>query len=334
MTFTPVIHPLLLIPLVLGVLALAVYALVRSRGARSRGVWAARIMFVLACFAVLLRPGVPGGQAETYATDADVFIVLDTTSSIVAEDWGDGQPRLEGVREDVEGIVEEYPGARFSLITFDAATSVRLPLTTDTAALDSAMSVLSPEVTEQSAGSTITQAQTVLHDVLRGAADSGQDRSRIVFYLGDGEQTSPASPGSFADSAPYVDAGRVLGYGTAEGGPMRITSAAPGAGGEDYIEYQGQPARSVIDEGNLREIANQLGIEYEHREDGAEPELPEAPPVTAQNSAGAVGNVIELYWIPAVIAGALLAFEVCRATAAAVRLRELTPARRSGGDGS
>lgn len=333
MTFEPVLHPLLLALIGVAALALCGFALARTGSSRGRLLWGARIVFVLACVAMLARPGVPGGQADTYATDADVFIVLDTTSSIVAEDWGDGETRLAGARSDVGKIAEQYPGARFSLITFDSTTEVRLPLTTDTAALQSAMTVLTPEVTSRSAGTSISQAQSVLRDVLRGAADSGADRSRIVFYLGDGEQTAAAEPGSFADSAQYVDEGRVLGYGTTDGGPMRETTADPSVSADPYasdepqsddgyIEYQGERALSVIDEENLRSVASQLGVEYEHRAADAAPELPEAPPVTVQNESGEIGNVIELYWIPAIVAALWVAFETSRIVAAAVRLRE------------
>ena len=51
--------------------------------------------------------------------------------------------------DDVDAIIAAYPGARFSLITFDAEPVLRLPLTTDTLALSSALQVLRPEVTAQ-----------------------------------------------------------------------------------------------------------------------------------------------------------------------------------------
>lgn len=318
MTFAPVIHPGILIPLGLAALAVSILALVRARGRRVR--WALRVLLVLACVAALLRPGLPGGRVEVLAENADVFILVDTSASIVAEDWGEGKPRLEGVREDVQAIADRYPGARFSLITFDSTTSVRLPLTTDSTALMSALAVLSPEVTDRSSGSSVTQASSVLRQLLGAAAESGQDRARLVFYLGDGEQTAAQEPGSFSDSRKYVGAGLVLGYGTEEGGPMRITSADPAAGGEEYIQYRGEDARSVIDEENLQRIADQLEIGYAHRSEGAKLELPDAPATTTRNATGEVGAVIELYWIPAALAAALLAFEVALAAAAATRV--------------
>jgi Ca-activated chloride channel family protein len=328
--FNPVIHPVILLPVAIAAIGLAAVALVRASGRRGRVVWAMRTLFVLACVAMLLRPGITGGQAETYATEADVFIVVDASASIVAEDWADGKTRLDGVREDVEAIADKYPGARFSLITFDSTTSVRLPLTTDTTALGAAMATLGPEVTNRSRGSSITQANGVLRELLQAAANSGQDRARLVFYMGDGEQTSNTEPGSFLSSAEYVGSGLVLGYGTEQGGPMRVTDADPEVQSEDYIEYQGEPAISVFDQPNLERIAGQLGVAFVHRSADEALKLPETPKTTTQNATGEIGTVIELYWIPAGIAVLLLAFELANVTAMATRLGRLS--NRKGGE--
>src|SRR5690606_25239381 len=105
-------------------------------------------------------------------------------------------------------------------------------------------------------------ASTMLEATLAAAAESAPDRSRMVFYLGDGEQTVTTEPESFAGSAEFTDGGEVLGYGTSEGGPMKITSGDPstssgtGSDGGEYIEYQGAPAMSVLDESNLQSIAD------------------------------------------------------------------------------
>lgn len=326
--FNPVIHPALLLPVAVAAIGLAVWAFMRAPGLRARAVWGVRVVFVLACVAMLLRPGIPGGQSESYATNADVFILVDTSASIVAEDWDGDKPRLDGVREDVKTIVDKYPGARFSLVTFDSTTSVRLPLTTDTTAVGAAMATLSPEVTTRSKGSSITQANGVLHDLLRAAANSGQDRARLVFYLGDGEQTSGTDPGSFRASADLVGSGLVLGYGTKKGGPMRVTDADPEALSESYIQYQGKNAMSVLDTANLERIAGQLDVSYVHRTADEALRLPETPKTTTRNASGEIGTVIELYWIPAGIAVVLLVFEVANATAAATRLGRLTRQER------
>ena len=338
MILQPVLHPVLLVLLCAPLVFVAVRAmLTRSPGTGTargggvgRGIWALRLGMILVVFAMLLRPGIPGGTSQSLATETDIVIVVDTTASIVAEDWNGNEPRMAGVRADVQSIVDEYPGARFSLISFDAAAQQRLPLTTDASALISALDVMSPEVTDQSRGSSISIANRMLTDVLSSAAQSSPDRSRMVFYLGDGEQTISREPESFESAAKYVDGGAVLGYGTAEGGQMRKTTGTEAEG--DYIEYQGSPAKSVIDEDNLRVISEQLGIGYQHRSADAEITLPEAPTSTTDYSAsGEVGNVIELYWILAIVLLALIAVEVARATMLVFHLRELARATQPKG---
>ena len=329
MILQPVLHPILLALLCAVPAFFVIRALVRGP---QRGLWALRLGMIVVVFAMLLRPGIPGGTSQTLATDTDVVIVVDTTASIVAEDWAGDRPRIDGVRADVQAIVDEYPGARFALISFDAAAQLRLPLTTDATALMSSLDVMRPEVTDQSRGSSIGIANRMLADTLSAAAKASPERARMVFYLGDGEQTASSEPESFASSAKYVDGGAVLGYGTSEGGPMKKTTGAGAAAG-GYIEYQGAPAMSVIDEDTLRQVSEQLGVEYQHRMADAGIELPEAPSSTTDYAAsGEVGNVIELYWISALVLIALLAVEVALATMSIVRLRGLsTSARREKG---
>ena len=346
MIFQPVLDPLLIALLCAPVAVLAVWVLVRpptSAGvsitdrralAGHRALWVMRLLLVLACFAMMLRPGIPGGTTQTLATDTDIVLVVDTTASIVAEDWGDGEPRLDGIRDDVQALVEEYPGARFALITSDAAAELRMPLTTDTTALMGSLEVLRPEVTSQSRGSSIGIAAPLLSETLASAAESSPDRSRMVFYFGDGEQTVDTPPESFSSSEKYTDSGAVFGYGTAEGGPMRITTGGVSDQGDDYIQYQGADALSVIDESNLEAIADELGVEYAHRTADAAPALPEAPSTTTDYAdSGEVGNVIELYWIAALVILAILGVELTRATTLIARLRQLRAPRQRPGRG-
>jgi Ca-activated chloride channel family protein len=197
----------------------------------------------------------------------------------------------------------------------------------------SSLDVILPEITDQSRGSSISIANRMLTSTLSAAAKSSPDRGRMVFYLGDGEQTSSGEPETFRGSAKYVDGGAVLGYGTAEGGPMKKTTGrAPSPGGE-YIQYQGERALSVIDEDNLEKISEQLGVQYQHRTADAEIALPEAPTSTTDYAtSGEVGNVIELYWILALVLIVLVALELARATMLVTRLRGLTRSPARDGD--
>jgi Ca-activated chloride channel homolog len=285
----------------------------RERGARNRPgdgqfrEWLFRSALVLLLLAAALRPGVPGGNAEAATADVNVFFVVDTSSSIVAEDYGNHTPRLDGVRQDVMAIAGELAGARFSLLTFDSNAVVRMPLTTDTSALDTAVAVLQPQVTAFSKGSSITSARKLLTERLRSARESHPERPRLVFYLGDGEQTSAAAPEAITVDDGLVNGGAVLGYGTPEGGRMKENtgprSGSDGRAGyiQDRSSGSGRDALSVIDEAKLQWIASQLGVPYVHRSagDAVAPMMQAADPgklERAPESAGLDGR-LELYWI-------------------------------------
>jgi Ca-activated chloride channel family protein len=316
MIIQPVLPAFLVVLVALGAGGLAIWRVVVSRGP-ARGAWAGRVALVLACGLLLLRPGIAGGTTETRATDVDIVIVVDATASIVAEDWADGRPRLEGVRADVDEIVARYSGARFAVLTFDSEAVVRVPLTTDATAVVSSMSVLRPEVTAQSRGSSVGIAADLVEQTLGAAEELAPERSRLVFYLGDGEQTSNGSVESFRGSADLVAGGAVFGYGTEAGGRMRQTDAGLGDTGE-YILYEGEAALSRIDPQNLQGIADDLGVEYQQRSDGDALALPEVPTTVTAPTDDTTGTVAEFTWILALVVAALLALELARAATSLV----------------
>ncbi|MEO5535610.1 MAG: VWA domain-containing protein [Pseudolysinimonas sp.] len=328
MIFQPVIPAVLVVLIVLAVAAAAVWRLVRSRGG-TRLIWVSRILLVFACGLLLLRPGVPGGESQTLATEVDVVFVIDTTASIVAEDWNGDNPRIDGVRADVQDIVNRYPGARFCVITFDADAVVRVPLTTDSTAIVSSVSVLRPEVTANSRGSSVGVAAPLLEDTLQAAKKLTPERIRLAFYLGDGEQTSSGAVESFDGSADLISGGAVLGYGTAAGGPMRTTSLGNGPG--PYITYQGEQALSTIDPANLNTIADDLGVTYQERTAGEAVDLPDIP-ATTTTADGSTQTVAEFSWIVALVIAALLAVELARAMTLLVTTARVPSRTRSKGD--
>jgi len=204
------------------------------------------------------------------------------------------------------------------------------------------VSVLEPQVTAYSKGSSVTVAGKVLKDRLTAASESHPERPRIVYYLGDGEHTSGKPPEAFRVDAGLVDGGAVLGYGTPQGGRMK-ENAGRGSGqdlgadaGAGYIQDRSagsaRDALSVIDEGRLREIAGQLGVRYVHRSAGdpVSPMLQDARPGDLQRQPqraaenGSLEGRTELYWILA--AGAVLL--ALRETVLVLRQwRQLRPAK-------
>ena len=268
-----VFNPLLPWPVLLAIalILIAGCAALTVVTAGRRVQWALRAGAVLVLALAFSRPGVPV-TAVTERSEAalDVFVVVDVTASMVAEDWDGDAPRLDGVEEDVTALMEQAPEARYSLITFAATSQTVVPLTTDDAAMRSALDVLRPEVTLYSSGSSITAARDHLVTRLQQAEEDRPDSARIVFYLGDGEQTSGDDPAPMDGVSDLIDGGAVWGYGTSGGGRMLETR---GYWNDEEVGYitdpsTDAPAVSTIDEGNLQDIADDIGVAYEHRTAG------------------------------------------------------------------
>lgn len=217
------------------------------------------------------------------------------------------------------------PGARFSIITFDYAARVTMPLTTDTQALKTAVENLRAENSLYSGGSSVTVAQERLLTTLEGAKERQPERSRVVFYLGDGEQTATEEPAPF-ELGDLVDGGAVLGYGTAKGGKMATTSA-DGSVGEDVTDGQGKPGISTIDEHRLEEIADQLGVPYTHRSGGdIAPAMEQADQGTVVDGTGAsIETYTSLVWVLALLMCGLLLADLFVTTREIGRLRRIEP---------
>jgi Ca-activated chloride channel family protein len=291
-----------------------------SRPARP---WILRGLLALCLVGAVWRPGIPGAEARGAASDLNVFFVVDLTTSSAAEDYG-GRPRLEGMKADMAAIADRLAGAKFAVIAFDTKGSVRMPLTRDTAALEATADVMRPAYYLYSKGSSISAGADVLRARLEASAHDAPERARLVFYLGDGEQTSAQPAAPFGIDRGLVSGGAVLGYGTASGGRM-LENSPRESENTGYIQdpASGGDAVSRIDEDALRDIAGQLDLPYVHRAPGADldPALAEAQPgsLKASEESGLFGR-FELYWVFALAGFALALAEIVRSGRALAQL--------------
>ncbi len=316
MTFLPILTPWLFWPVAVLMLGGAAFLLIKGRSA-ARWRYASLVLLVVLAGA---RPGMVGAPAQVATTELNVFFVVDMTPSSSAEDYNGSTPRLDGIKADILALAGELAGARFSLITFDSSAKVVLPLTTDATALATLTEILTPSSAMVSKGSSISVAKDLLAQRLAAAQEAHPERPRLVYYLGDGEQTSGASPEPFTSAAQLTDGGAVLGYGTAAGGKMRdytFGSDKPGS----YIRDKAngyKSAVSTIDETQLQAIADQLKVPYLHREspEGISTALAMSAPTVASSPAGAEDGAgrWELYWLFALAAFGIVLWEAADLT--------------------
>lgn len=316
MSFHPVLAPWLFGLAALLYLGALGILLIRKRSKRRWGMAVIAILIVGAC----ATPGLPGAQVASASRDLDIYFVLDLSPSAGAQDFNGTETRFSGMEADVNAIAAHFAGASYSLITFGASARVVLPLSQDAGSLKTATKYLRPESPLSSVGSSISIARDVLAQRLTAAQKLRSTRPRLVFYLGDGEQTAAEKPGSFKQALEIVNGGAVLGYGTSQGGKMRTYEYGLDNPGEFIVDPNSPeraPAISRIDETNLRAIAQQLDVPYLHRTAPAEIEGVlkdvdrEASSQAAQIQEGINGTGRhELYWIPAVAALAVLIREL------------------------
>lgn len=99
-------------------------------------------------------PSIPG-QALEVSSALEVYLVIDRTGSMAAEDWDGTKPRIDGVRNDVALIMNTLAGSRFSILTWDSSVHTDMPLTSDASAVASYMDSFNRELSASSQGSSL-----------------------------------------------------------------------------------------------------------------------------------------------------------------------------------
>jgi Ca-activated chloride channel family protein len=183
---------------------------------------------------------------------------------MLALDQPDGSPRLEAVKDDLHDLARALPGSRFSMVTFGGdVVRTPLPFTTDLAAYGALVDTLAVEGPFYGAGSMVDRPLDDLRHRLEQAGLQHPERKQVLVFLSDGENTREGmEQRSFAELAPLVEAGVVLGYGTEEGGPMPVGDRE-GLG--MMTDDQGEPILSRIDIDNLERIGQEIGVPVELR---------------------------------------------------------------------
>lgn len=272
-----------------------------SRTTRKR--WR-RLGVALALLVVAVRPTVGNVLTTTYASGADVVLMIDRTTSMGATDYDGGKPRMDGVRADVAALVQSLAGCRFAVIVFDNNARVALPFTTDGSAVVSLVDALDWRIAEYGNGSDISIGLDAAQQLLSASQQAHPNLDRYLYYFGDGEQTRPSAPQPFDPLRPLVTGATVLGYGTSQGGRMLT---APGS--TQYVSQNGVDSLSRIDEQNLTAMAQQLQGSYLHRTAPggltAQVNNPTRIPVVHRDPRG-----FEIYWIAGLVMAGLLIWEL------------------------
>lgn len=224
-----------------------------------------QIFIVILIFLINLRPMFRIGTSEVMTNELDVLFVIDTTISMVAEDYNGNDTRLSAVKRDCRYIMEQLHGSKFSIVTFDDTSKIMVPFTMDSNLIGETIDILNVSNYVYAKGTSLNKPISNMESVFM-ASEKHSNRARIVFFISDGEITNEDSinEDGYSDLKKYISDGAVLGYGTDVGGYMYVKDLYEDSFTyvEDRTSYPYKKAVSRIDEDNLKTISDSLGIDY------------------------------------------------------------------------
>ena len=224
-----------------------------------------QIIIIVLLFIVNLRVMVGDKEAVNIESNVDVLFVIDDTISMLAEDYNGNERRIDAVKSDCEYIMERFAGASFSVISFGNEVEVMVPYTIDCNIILQYIDILSGQTEYYANGTSLNEVMNKLQDYL----NTDREKFQIIFFISDGEVVNSDELKSFSKLSKYVDTGAVLGYGTKNGGKMKVLRYPGDENEPRYLTYYDDDfnevkAISKIDEKNLKHIANDLGVNYIH----------------------------------------------------------------------
>ncbi|MGL4402255.1 MAG: VWA domain-containing protein [Fusobacteriaceae bacterium] len=127
----------------------------------------------------LLSPQIPGEKQEQEVKGGDIYILIDTSRSMMAEDVYPN--RLERGKESLKNILENLTGDRIGFIPFSDSAYIQMPLTDDYRMAENYLEAIDSQI--------ISGGGTKLIEALKIAEKSFQDSSaqeRTVLIVSDG----------------------------------------------------------------------------------------------------------------------------------------------------
>lgn len=202
----------------------------------------------------LARPLLGKSQEEVKRRGIDIVIAIDTSSSMLAEDFSPS--RLEKAKRELVSLLGQLQGNRVGLVGFAGEALVLCPLTLDVNILKTYLEILDTQL--------IGIQGTALGEAIKksvGLFDKGQGYGRVIILLTDGEdhgsQTLEAAREALAQKIRIYPIG--IGAGSRE--PIPLFDENGNRIGHKKDE-KGEIILSQLDEKILQEIARVTGGKY------------------------------------------------------------------------
>lgn len=201
---------------------------------------------VVALVVALARPQSGTYYEDVTAQGADVFVLVDVSRSMLAEDVSPS--RLARAKSDILDLLDRIPTDRVGLIAFAGAPSVMVPLTTDHGFLRLVLQDLSIE--------SAPRGGTNIGDAIRKAIeqfDTVADRDRAIVLITDGgdQESFPIEAAQLAAERNV----RIISVGLGDPTEGARIPRRDKEGGLSYQQFQGQEVWSKMDDSILKQIA-------------------------------------------------------------------------------
>lgn len=328
------IHPIIPFYLVIIFMAISIglliYCLAKKKLRIKRNI--RRISMLLLMCLVLLRPVFVNGRASNETNNLNIFFVVDATYSMVTKDV-EGNERYRKLAKDIHDIVKAVPGSKYSVIVEDSAVYTAVPMSSSTDFVssiwnennlnNSGKGLVEPKPMKYSTGTNLNELLTTASEKITYYKKKNPNRNNFVIFMSDGEDYSDGiSKHKVLRDA--LDGGAVFGYGSVNGAKIPTYSDVI-----KYVQYQGNDSsvdrvkcspgdyfelcvNSKIHEENLKKIADNLGIQYYHRENGDVPSEVISAIKAKENfkNENEISNsYVDIYWVFSMIILGLLLWD-------------------------
>ena len=237
--------------------ASALRRLTREEG---RGARTLRALFIVLALGLALlgiaRPQAGFRFVTTSSRGADLVVALDLSHSMEARDVR--PDREQAAEREVITLLDALEGSAMGLVVFAGDAHVVSPLSTDREGLASMVETAGPEDAGKQ-GSDLGAALALGAKLLRRPGE----RPRAIVLVTDGENLEGDPKSSLAAVRQGGARLFTIGVGTTDGAEIPITDST-GVVIAHRRGPDGQPVRTRLDEGMLRDLARRGGGRYEH----------------------------------------------------------------------
>jgi Ca-activated chloride channel family protein len=218
-------------------------------------VWTKMLLFVFAIGGIaiaLANPQFGGRKEKVTARSSDIFIALDISNSMLAQDISPS--RLERAKRFCTRLIRSLKGERIGLILFAGNAYLQMPLTGDYAASELFVSAAS---TDQAGtqGTSFANAITLARD----AFEPDADHQKALIIISDGEDHEEEAEVAAREAAAENIVIFNIAVGTEEGAFIPILNR----GREEFkVDENGEPVRSSVNLKFMADIAESSGGKF------------------------------------------------------------------------